>query len=182
MKEFPLRLIVHSLDAPLRLMKWAIKLSQYNLLYRMKTAIKAQALVDFVVKFTLIVEEEKLIDEDLIIDYLVNGNPPTDKSEARKVQQKVARYYMQGNKLITRSYFGPHLTCIKYPQILEVLWKIHDDECGNYSGGWSLTQKILNISYFWPTMRHDSIEYVKRCDRCQQYKPVLNLPTEINHP
>ncbi|XP_020412006.1 uncharacterized protein LOC109947048 [Prunus persica] len=100
--------------------------------------------------------------QDPIIDYLVNGNLPTDKSEVRKVQQKAARYYMQGDKLICRSYCGPHLTCIKYPQTLEVLCKIHDGECGNHSGGRSLAQKALNVGYFWPTMRHDSTEYVKR--------------------
>ncbi|KAI5333485.1 hypothetical protein L3X38_023616 [Prunus dulcis] len=72
--------------------------------------------------------------QDPIIDYLVNGNLPTDKSEARKVQQKAARYYMQGDKLIRRSYSGLHLTCIKYPQTLEVICKIHDCECGNHSG------------------------------------------------
>ncbi|XP_020421432.1 uncharacterized protein LOC109949728 [Prunus persica] len=120
--------------------------------------------------------------QDTIIDYLVNGNLPMDKSEARKVQQKAARYYMQGDKLIRRSYSGPHLTCIKYPQTLEVLCKIHDGECGNHSGGRSLAQKALNVGYFWPTMRHDSTEYVKRCDRCQRYKPVPNLPAEVYHP
>ncbi|CAL9012001.1 unnamed protein product [Prunus brigantina] len=31
-------------------------------------------------------------------------------------------------------------------------------------------------------MRHDSTEYVKRCDRCQRYKPIPNLPAEIYHP
>ncbi|CAL2247724.1 unnamed protein product [Prunus armeniaca] len=31
-------------------------------------------------------------------------------------------------------------------------------------------------------MCHDSTEYVKRCDRCQRYKPVPNLPAEIYHP
>ncbi|CAL8094052.1 unnamed protein product [Prunus armeniaca] len=89
---------------------------------------------------------------------------------------------MHGSKLICRSYSGPHLTCIKYPQTLEVLYKIHDSECGNHSGGWSLTQKTLNVGYFWPTMRHDFTEYVKRCDCCQRYKPVPNLPAEIYHP
>ncbi|KAI5352718.1 hypothetical protein L3X38_005610 [Prunus dulcis] len=73
---------------------------------------------------------------------------------------------MLGNKLIRRSYSGPHLTCIKYPQTLEVLCKIHDGECGNHSGGRSVAQKALNIRYFWPTMRHDSAEYVKNCDHC----------------
>ncbi|KAI5313097.1 hypothetical protein L3X38_042271 [Prunus dulcis] len=59
--------------------------------------------------------------QDPIIDYLVNENLPTDKSEARKVQQKATRYYMQGDKLICRSYSDPHLTCIKYPQTLEAI-------------------------------------------------------------
>ncbi|CAL8993981.1 unnamed protein product [Prunus brigantina] len=312
--EFPLRSILHSPDASQRLMKWAIELSQYDLLYRPKTAIKAQALADFVVEFTPTAKEEKMVTkskekaddtsptdsnlpndmwqlhvdgasnhkgvgagvviitpdgtlleqaitlsfsasnneaeyeallaglrlakelsikrlaiysdsqlitnqasgeymakhprmvqyldkvqgllkefptftiqqvpraenthadalaslgsaldtqfrrsiplehldwpsikeiepidsmqihedpswQDPIIDYLVNGNLPTDKSEARKVQQKAARYYMHGSKLIRRSYSGPHLTCIKYPQTLEVLCKIHDCECGNH--------------------------------------------------
>ncbi|CAL9012000.1 unnamed protein product [Prunus brigantina] len=42
-------------------MKWAIELSQYDLLYRPKTAIKAQALADFVVEFTSTAEEEKMV-------------------------------------------------------------------------------------------------------------------------
>ncbi|CAL2275622.1 unnamed protein product [Prunus armeniaca] len=126
--------------------------------------------------------DRPIIEEiDPIIDYLVNGNLPTDKSEARKVQQKASRYYMQGDKLIRRSYSGPHLTCIKYPQTLEVLCKIHDGKCGNHSGGRSLSQKALNVGYFWPTMRHNSAEYVKKCDRCQRYKSIPNLPAEVYH-
>ncbi|CAL2229599.1 unnamed protein product [Prunus armeniaca] len=48
-------------DASQRLMKWAIELSQYNLFYRSKTAIKAQVLADFVIEFTPTAEEEKLV-------------------------------------------------------------------------------------------------------------------------
>ncbi|CAL2276653.1 unnamed protein product [Prunus armeniaca] len=86
--------------------------------------------------------------QDPIIDYLVNENLPECKSEDRKVKQKAARYYMKSDMLIRRSYSGPHLTCIKYPQTLEVLCKIHDGECGNRAGGRSLAQKALSIGYF----------------------------------
>ncbi|CAL2257269.1 unnamed protein product [Prunus armeniaca] len=291
MTDFPLRSILHSPDASQQLMKWAIELSQYNLIYWPKTAIKAQTLADFVSKFTPSAEEEKLVNkkkesskadetsvepsqpretlleqaitlsfpaskneaeyeallaglclgkelaikklaiysdsqlitnqasgeymakhqrmilylekvqellkafptftiqqvpraknayanalaslgvaldtqfrryisiehldqssieeiepidtmqidedpswQDPIVDCLMNGNLPMDKSEARKVQQKSVRYYMRGNKLIRKSYSNPHLTCIKYLQTLEVLCKIHNDECGNHSG------------------------------------------------
>ncbi|CAL2246250.1 unnamed protein product [Prunus armeniaca] len=64
--------------------------------------------------------------QDPIVDYLVNENLPEDKSEARKIKQKAARYYMKGDMFIRKSYSEPHLTCIKYPQTLEVLCKIHD--------------------------------------------------------
>ncbi|KAI5312040.1 hypothetical protein L3X38_041213 [Prunus dulcis] len=126
------------------------------------------------------------IDEDPswqepIIDYLVNENLPYDKSEARKIKQKATRYYMKGDTLIRRSYYEPHLTCIKYPQMLEVLCKIHDGECGNHARGRSLAQKTLRIGYFWPTMRKDSTEYARRCDRCQRYKPIPGLPAEEYH-
>ncbi|XP_034213022.1 uncharacterized protein LOC117625597 [Prunus dulcis] len=86
--------------------------------------------------------------QEPIIDNLVNENLPQDKSEAKKIKQKAATYYMKGDMLIRISYYGPHLTCIKYPQMLKVLCKIHDGECGNHAGGRSLAQKALSIGYF----------------------------------
>ncbi|KAI5343693.1 hypothetical protein L3X38_011569 [Prunus dulcis] len=44
-------------------MKWAIELSQYDLLYWPKTAIKVQALADFAVEFTPSAEKEKLVNK-----------------------------------------------------------------------------------------------------------------------
>ncbi|CAL2268663.1 unnamed protein product [Prunus armeniaca] len=63
MTDFPLRSILHSPDASQRLMKWAIELSQDDLLYRPKAAIKAQALADFIAEFTSSAEEEKMVNE-----------------------------------------------------------------------------------------------------------------------
>ena len=38
---------------------WAIELSEFDILYRPRTAIKAQALADFVAKFTAKEDEDK---------------------------------------------------------------------------------------------------------------------------
>ncbi|KAI5323143.1 hypothetical protein L3X38_032215 [Prunus dulcis] len=78
--------------------------------------------------------------------------------------------------LVRGLYYG------KYLRAFEVVCKIHSSECGNHDGGRSLTQKALSIDYFWLTMRHDSTEHVKRCDRDQYYKPVSSLPAEMYHP
>ena len=44
------------------MVRWAVELSQFDIDYRPRTTIKAQAFVDFVVEFTM-------TDQDLEADY-----------------------------------------------------------------------------------------------------------------
>jgi len=48
----PLRNVLQKLDASGRLLKWAVELSRYDLAFKPRWAIKAQALADFFVKST----------------------------------------------------------------------------------------------------------------------------------
>ena len=49
-------------EAAGRMIQWAIELSQFNIEYHPRTAIKAQALADFIAKFTS-PDEDRLINE-----------------------------------------------------------------------------------------------------------------------
>ena len=51
MTQYPLRSILHGPDASQRVMKWALELGQYGLVFRPRTTVKAQALADFVAEF-----------------------------------------------------------------------------------------------------------------------------------
>ena len=51
--EFPMKQVLHKLETSGRLMKWAIELSEFNIRYKQKIAIKGQVLADFVMEFTL---------------------------------------------------------------------------------------------------------------------------------
>ena len=42
-----------------RMVQWAVELSQFNVDYRPRTAIKAQALVDIVAEFTIAEQDPK---------------------------------------------------------------------------------------------------------------------------
>ena len=53
MTDQPIRKAMGKLDAAGRMVQWAVKLSQFDIEYRPITAIKAQALVDFIAEFTL---------------------------------------------------------------------------------------------------------------------------------
>jgi len=49
---YPLRNILHKHELSSRLTKWAIELSEYEITYQPRTAIKSQVLADFVADFS----------------------------------------------------------------------------------------------------------------------------------
>lgn len=50
--NFPLRMVLSNPELTGRMAKWAIHLSTYDISYKSRTAIKSQALADFVVDFS----------------------------------------------------------------------------------------------------------------------------------
>ena len=49
-------------------------------------------------------------------------------------------------------------------------------ECDNHLRARSLANIVLTIGYYWPTMRGDSVPYVKRWDKCQGFVPIPYQP------
>ena len=50
--EYPMKQVLHKLETSGRLMKWVLELSKFDIRYKPKTAIKGQALADFIMEFT----------------------------------------------------------------------------------------------------------------------------------
>ena len=59
-----------------------------------------------------------------------------------------------------------------------VLEEVHGGICYDHMGAKSLVQKIMRAGYFWPTMQKDAMDFVKRCDHCQSYGNVQQVPEE----
>ena len=52
MTDYPLKKAMNKLEAAGRLIQWAVELSEFDVKYQPRNAIKAQALVDFIAEFT----------------------------------------------------------------------------------------------------------------------------------
>ena len=52
MTDHPLKKAMNKLEAAGQLIQWAVKLSEFDILYQPRHAIKAQALADFIAEFT----------------------------------------------------------------------------------------------------------------------------------
>ena len=50
--EHPMKQILHKPETSGRLVKWAIELSEFDIRYKPRTAIKGQVLADFIMEFT----------------------------------------------------------------------------------------------------------------------------------
>ena len=53
MTNQPIQEAMSKLDAAGHMVQWAVELSQFNIEYRLRIAIKAQALADFIAEFPL---------------------------------------------------------------------------------------------------------------------------------
>ena len=57
MMDQPIRKSMNKLEAAKRMVQWAIELSQFDIEYHPRTAIKVQPLADFIAEFTIIEDD-----------------------------------------------------------------------------------------------------------------------------
>ena len=53
--------------------------------------------------------------------------------------------------------------------------EMHRGICGMHSRARSLVTKVLRTGYYWPTMRKDCTEYVKKCEKVSNFWHHLSL-------
>ena len=115
---------------------------------------------------------------DPIQIYIATRELPNDKDKAHKVMVQLARFSMIDRQLYKRSLGGPYLMCLTPKKGQYVLAKLHEGICGNHPEGRTLAHQAHTEGYYWPTMKTDTTDYVKRCDPCQRMSPILKSPVE----
>ncbi|RDX64715.1 Gypsy retrotransposon integrase-like protein 1, partial [Mucuna pruriens] len=59
-----------------------------------------------------------------------------------------------------------------------VIREVHEGVCGTHIGGRALTSKIARAGYYWPTLRNDCMDYVRKCEKCQRFAEGHKAPPE----
>ena len=63
MTDHPLKKAMNKLEAAGRLIQWAVELSEFDIKYQPRHAIKAQALADFIAKFTPSCDDLEVVED-----------------------------------------------------------------------------------------------------------------------
>ncbi|KAI5343261.1 hypothetical protein L3X38_011137 [Prunus dulcis] len=115
---------------------------------------------------------------DPILQFLQNQTLPANPAEARRVRHRSARYLVINGSLYKRGFSLPYLRCLTPEEGHYVLREIHEGICGNHSGARSLAHKAIRQGYFWPSLHTDAQAFTQKCDKCQRFAKLPQLPAE----
>ena len=115
---------------------------------------------------------------DPITHYISTGEFPNERDKAHKMQVQSARFSFIDGQLFKRSLGGPYLKCLTPEQGQYVLAELHEGICGNRLGSRTLAHRAHTQGYYWPTMKANTADYTKKCDRCQRLAPILKSPVQ----
>ena len=77
MMDQPIKKSMNKLEAARMMIQWAIKLTQFNIKYHPRLAIKVQTLANFIAEFTV-------LDKDEALDEVERWTIQTDRSSTQK--------------------------------------------------------------------------------------------------
>jgi len=104
-----------------------------------------------------------------IIDYVLYGILPNDPKEADSIQRRSPCFYYDPvvKMLFRHSYDNILLHCLSSSKAHEALKEAHDVIYGAHQPGLKLKDRLRWLSYYWPIMITDGVEYAKWCKACQ---------------
>ncbi|TYK02888.1 uncharacterized protein E5676_scaffold968G00270 [Cucumis melo var. makuwa] len=65
---------------------------------------------------------------------------------------------------------------------IKALEEAHAGVCGAHQSGPKLQFQLRRMSYYWPKMVQDSMDYAKKCEACQYHANFIHQPLEPLHP
>jgi ribonuclease HI len=94
-------------------------------------------------------------------NYLITGDLPQDKVEARRIQRRVGAYTIINSELYKRSVLGIFQKCIEPEEGIELLREIHQGGCGHHASSRALVAKTFRHGFYWPTAKQNAEQLVK---------------------
>lgn len=105
-----------------------------------------------------------------ITNYLVSPKFPPNlpsKEESRIIRKSASFTWIGGNLF----NLGPNQIlrrCLREEEVFDILLTCHDRTCeGNFVAK-RKSFKVLQASYYWPTLHQDVKKYTSECDRCRR--------------
>ena len=105
------------------------------------------------------------------MQYLTDGILPQKHIERYKLKRLATHYFLHNRVIFRKGYKRDPLWCLGSKEAREMIKEVHAGECGEHQGKKKLYRCLLQIGYYWSTMKKDTAEFVKKCHNAK-YKPT----------
>jgi hypothetical protein len=114
------------------------------------------------------------------LEYLLRGELPLDKAEARRLARRAKSFVLLGDEkeLYHRSPSGILQRCIPIAQGQELLQEIHSGACDHHAAPRALGGNDFQQGFYWPTVVADATRIVRSCRGCQFYAKQTRLSAQ----
>jgi ribonuclease HI len=118
--------------------------------------------------------------QTLYLEYLLRGELPLDKAEARRLARRAKSFVLLGGEkeLYHRSPSGVLQRCISIAQGQELLQEIHSGACGHHAAPRALVGNAFRQGFYWPTAVAGTTRIVRSYRGCQFYARQAHLPAQ----
>jgi hypothetical protein len=167
--------------------KWIVILQEFDLEFECakskKSLVFPELICDLPSTETKNVAEDYLPDESLflissddvcykdIIIYLQTQTfrPDLSSTNCHRIWYQAHQYIILGDTLYCRGVDSIFRQCLTYDEAKKALNDYHSGACGGHTSGYSTAEKILQASYFGPSLFKDYITAIQKCHVCQTY-------------
>ena len=101
---------------------------------------------------------------------------------SKYVKARDAWFVLWQGQLYKKAHSHPLLKCVPLEKGGEVLEDLHEGFCGSHIGGRALAEKALRTGYYWPTLREDAMNLVRKCKKCQLHGNLHQKPANVLTP
>ncbi|KAL5555089.1 hypothetical protein UlMin_037325 [Ulmus minor] len=139
--------------------------------------VKLSCAVHFKFKATNNQAEYEALLSGLRLAKEVSARHLTIYSDSQLVVSQVnSEFQAKGEKMASylekKGFSSPSLLCLDEDRGKFTLKEVHTGVCGNHSSGRTLAHRILRQGYYWPTIQTDSLDFVRKCDKCQRFSTI----------
>ncbi|VFQ90048.1 unnamed protein product [Cuscuta campestris] len=119
---------------------------------------------------------------DDLLKYLTDRSLPAQDDRVRKVKLRAPRFQVIGGMLYKRAFGGPLLRCLTNREAERVIAEVHERVCTAHQMSRTLSQRIILLGYYWPTIVQDCERYVQKCRTCQVFYKYPGRSANYYHP
>jgi transposase InsO family protein len=115
---------------------------------------------------------QQLVDDWMspIRTYLDNQPTSDDNAEVKRIAHKSRMYHLIDGVLFRQGANRMMMKCISREEDIWLLEDVHRGVCGLHSSWRSIIGKAFKYGFYWPTVKDDAMEVVKKCRDCQFYQ------------